>query len=101
MPDVASTVENELLSKDEISGKLKGHIARLPKEVGLTKFLATFVNDYGLLCDFSMIHDILEDMKGNGAIDIVRDPALTQNGKPRTFWEEKRDQTITIRRLRS
>jgi three-Cys-motif partner protein len=60
MPDVASSVENELLSKGEISVKLKGHIARLPKEVGLTKLLATFVNDYGLLCDFSMIHDILE-----------------------------------------
>jgi hypothetical protein len=95
MPDVASTMKNELLSKGEISVKLKGHIARLPQDVRLTKLLATFVNDYGLLCDFNMIHDILGDMKSSGTIDIIRDPALTKNGQPRAFRERR-----MVKRLR-
>lgn len=101
IPNVTSTVENDLISKDEIAKKLKEHIMNSPNDIKLTKLLATFVNNHGLLCDFSMIHDILEEMKSSGVVDIVRDPALTQNGKPRTFWEEKKGQTITIRRVQS
>lgn len=100
-PTVSSTVENELMSASEIQTKLKKHLLSFRSDVGLTKFLATFVNDYGLLCDFNMIHNMLDEMKRTGIIDIIRDPALTQYGKPRTFWEEKKGQTITIRRLGS
>ena len=98
---VSSTVENELMSASEIQTKLKEHLTNFCSDIGLTKFLATFVNNYGLLCDFNMIHNMLDEMKRTGIIEIIRDPALTQNGKPRTFWEEKKGQTITIRRLGS
>ncbi|MGI6633825.1 MAG: three-Cys-motif partner protein TcmP [Christensenellales bacterium] len=100
-PTVSSTVENELISADEIKIKLIQHLACFRNDIRLTKFLATFVNDYGLLCDFNMIHNMLDEMKRTGLIEIIRDPAFTQNGKPRTFWEEKKGQTITIRRLGS
>ena len=100
-PTVSSSVENELISAGEIQLKLKQHLASFRSDIRLTKFLATFVNDYGLLCDFNMIHNMLDDMKRTGLIEIIRDPAFAQNGKSRTFWEEKKGQTITIRRLGS
>jgi three-Cys-motif partner protein len=99
MTDASSTIENELVSKDDIAAKLEQHISGFPREVGLKRLLATFVNDQGLLCDFNMIHGILDEMRDSGTIEIIRNPALTQSGNPRTFWEEKKDQTITIRRL--
>jgi len=99
-PTVSSTVENELLSVDEIKSKLKEHLLRFPGEVGLTKLLATFVNDYGLLCEFKMIYTMLDELKNDGAIDIIRIPALTLYGKPRTFWEENKDQKVIIRRCK-
>lgn len=66
--------------------------------VGLTKLLATFVNDYGMLCDFKMIYTMLEELKEGGDIDIVRTPAFTEMGKPSAFWEESKDKKIIIRR---
>lgn len=98
-PTVSTTVENDLVTASEIQEKLKQHLTNFHNNIKLTKFLATFVNDYGLLCDFNMIHNILDEMKMAGIIEIIREPALTQYGKPRTFWEEKKGQTITIRRL--
>ncbi len=96
-PTFSSTVENELMTTDQIKATLNEHLLRFPGEVGLRKFLATFVNDYGLLCEFKMIYTILEELNACGTIDIERVPALTETGKPSTFWEENKDKKIIIR----
>jgi len=101
VPAMTSTVENELMTVDEIKTKLKEHLSRFPSDVGITRLLATFVNDYGLLCEFKMIYTMLEELKSCGMIDIVRNPAVTKTGKPSTFWEESKDKKIVIRRHRS
>lgn len=100
-PTFSSTAENELMTADEIKAKLKEHLSRLPYEVGLTKLLATFVNDYGLLCEFKMIYTMLEEFKGCGMINIDRTPAFTKNGKPSAFWEESKEKKIILRRCKS
>jgi len=61
-PTVSSTVENELMTVDQIKVKLKEHLSRFIGDVGLTKLLATFANDYGMLCDFKMIYSMLEEL---------------------------------------
>jgi three-Cys-motif partner protein len=97
-PTVSSTVENELMTVDQIKVKLKEHLSRFIGDVGLTKLLATFANDYGMLCDFKMIYSMLEELKVSCDIDIVRNPAFTEKGKPSAFWEESKDKKIIIRR---
>lgn len=97
-PTFSSTVENELMTTDQIKETLNEHLSRFPGEVGLRKFLASFVNDYGLLCEFKMIYDILEELNTCGMIDINRVPAFTETGKPSMFWEEIKNKKIIIRR---
>lgn len=99
-PTISSTVENELMTVDQIKTKLKEHLSWLRGDVGLTKLLATFVNNYGLLCEFKMIYIMLEELKDCGMIDILRIPPFTPTGKQSMFWEESKDKKIVIRRRR-
>jgi three-Cys-motif partner protein len=99
-PTISSSVENELMTADQIKAKLKEHLFRLHGDACLTKLLANFVNNYGLLCEFKMIYTILEELKGCGMIDIIRIPDVTPTGKPSAFWEESKDKKIVIRRSR-
>lgn len=88
-PTISTSIENETLTVDEIAAKVKEHLMRFVGDIGITKLLATFVNDCGLLCEFNMIYDILDDLGSQGFIQIVRDPAFTpKRGKPSEFWEE-------------
>lgn len=92
----SSSVEGDTYTKDQIADKVRSHIAALPQQMGITKFLATFVNEYGLLCEFKMIYEILDELATEGAIQIVRSPQETQTGRITTFWEEKKNQSVTI-----
>lgn len=95
---ITSTVENELMSIDEIKKLLIEHLTPVTGDIGLKKLLSGFVNEYGLLCDFKMLHSILGNLQQCNIIDIIRIPATTSTGKPSTFWEEKGSQQVTIRR---
>ena len=92
----SSSVEGEYYTREEIVDKIRTHITQMPKKVGVTKFIASFVNEYGLICEFKMIYEILEELQISRAIQIVREPSETQKGRPTAFWEEKKDQTVTI-----
>ena len=86
---------------DEIEKLLTKHLAVINGEIGLKKLLAGFFNEYGLLCDFTMLHSILESLEKRDRIDIIRTPATSSTGKPTTFWTEKGAQRISIRRKQS
>lgn len=101
IPNYTSSVEGELLTKEEIKQKIKESLKQIPEETNITKFLASFVNENGLICEFKMIYDILSDFTTEGMIDIVRTPEKTEKGHLSTFWEEKKRQSVIIRRHRS
>jgi len=98
MPSLTSTVEGEILTEEEIEQKVLAHICNMKTDMRITVFLARFCNEYGLICPFKMIYEILERLEGTGKVKIIRQPALKKNGERRTFWEEKGSQTVTIRR---
>lgn len=95
---MTSTIENEYVTIDDVGEKLSDYIFTIGGEVRLKELLAGFVNEHGLLCDFKMLHAILEKMGKNNQIDIIRIPAHTSTGKPSVFWEEKGDKKVLIRR---
>lgn len=101
IPDYTSSVEGELLTKEEIQQKVEESLKQISQDIGITKFLAAFVNENGLICEFKMIYDILNEFTIKGIIDIVRIPEKTEKGHLSTFWEEKRGQSVIIRRHRS
>lgn len=97
-PTVSKTAEGEMVTKDEIKDKIRDFLKNTKGDLRIKKFLAGFCNEYGLLCDFKMIHEILEQMDTAGELEIVRNPATNSRGKSH-FWDEKNGQTVTIRRL--
>ena len=96
----ASSAEGDTYSREEIVQMIEKHLTNVTADVHITKFLASFVNEYGIVCEFKMVYEILEELKCSGKIDIIRTPKLTSSGKPTAFWEEKKEQQITIRRTR-
>jgi three-Cys-motif partner protein len=98
MDTMTVTAENELMSIGEIAKLVSDYLNGMGREIGLKKFLAGFSNEYGLLCEFSMLYSILEKQKQRGTIDIIRTPAVTPTGKLSTFWEESKERRITIRK---
>ena len=99
-PDYSSTVEGELLSRNQIAEMVSECMDAFPGEVNITKFVATFVNQYGLVCEFKMIYDILAEMQTKKKIEIRRNPSHRSNNQPSTFWEENKDHSVIIRRIR-
>lgn len=95
-----SSVEGETYSRNEIENMVKMHMRTMPSNVSITKFLATFVNEYGLVCEFRLIYEILDGLQDSGVIELLRSPSRTQQNKPTTFWEENKDHSLKIRRKR-
>ena len=89
MDTITSTAENDILTQEEIEQMVLKHIQHMPGETHITVFLAEFCNEYGIICPFKMIYEILTKFDRMGVIDIVRNPALKSTGEKRTFWEEK------------
>ena len=98
-PDMCSSIEGGWITKKEVEEKVEAFIANMKKDFGITEFVAEFMSEHGLLCEFKMLYDILDTMQNRKMIQIIRNPAVKQGGKLRKFWEEKSSQTVTIRRL--
>lgn len=96
--DISTTVEGEWITKDEIKEMVKQHLLKDNRDRHYTEFVASFVNDYGLCCDFTTIQEILCELENEIEIEIIRYPAYTSTGKKSSFWEEKVGHTIIIRR---
>ncbi len=98
-PNITSDSEGELTTKTDIENMVKQALDSYDEYVSITKFLANFVNENGLVCDFKMIHGILDNLKTVGYINIVRVPAKTKTGSDSRFWEESKDRIVKIRRV--
>lgn len=92
------SIEGEVYSIAEIKSKVIAHINALHCPVTITKFLASFMNEYGLICEFKTIYTILEELQIEKQITIERVPSRTRKGMPTNFWEESKDHSVTIRR---
>lgn len=99
MPDYSSTVEGELFTKVQIAKMISKFLNLFSEEISITKFVAAFVNKYGLVCEFKMIYSILEDMQNEKTIELKRIPPYTKNKLPSSFWEEDKTHSVYLRRI--
>lgn len=96
-PTIMFTIENELLTSTDISQKIHKHISLFATGIPVTRFLASFVNAHGLICDFKTMYSALDELQRHGKLDIIRNPYATKSGVISTFWEESKDKHITLR----
>jgi hypothetical protein len=97
------TAENEMVSEDILTEKVKGLLESTITSTRLNKFLADFYNEYGVLCDLSRLSSgrggsILKTLEKNGYIEVQRNPALTDKGKTSRFWQESKSNTLYLRK---
>ncbi|WBF66435.1 three-Cys-motif partner protein TcmP [Desulfovibrio subterraneus] len=97
-PNFASGVEGDYVPIGYIRDRMKQYVAGINGGVGLTKFLAGFIGEYGILCDFKHLHGVIDELCDQKMIDIERTPAVTGTGRKTTFWEEKGGQKVVLRR---
>lgn len=100
IPECSSTAEGDFITMEEITEKV-GKLLNDYHEIGLTEYIAAFVNEYGLICDFKTIYDSLNSLAQKNEVKILRNPAYKKNGKQSTFWEESKGKTVTLRRCKS
>lgn len=94
-----SSVEDEVLTRSQVEEMVKNRLDKCLGEISITKFIAEFMNENGLICQFKMIYEILSEMEEKQEVTIRREPPLTQQNKPSSFWEENKDHSVYIRRL--
>lgn len=98
MQTVSSSIENDIITVDEIRAKLRDQIRDMNEEIRATKFFANFVNKHGILCNFKTLYNILDEMEKARKIEVTRDPATTSTGRASSFWEETKGKYVIIRR---
>lgn len=102
MPGISQSVEGEWISREEVKQKVQDFIETAGEDVGITRFIATFVNDNGLICNFDLLYEILKELEQERKIVIIRNPAVSEKTKrPSTFMTEDKNKTVTIRRLKA
>lgn len=101
-PTITRNMNSEYITTDEIKTKIEDHLKRITADIHLKLFLADFVNEYGVLCEFKMLYDILTALQDDGKIDIIRIPSVSEKtGSPSKFWDDgKKGHQVIIRRVR-
>ncbi len=90
---------NIYIGKEEIKEKIHHAVDEIPADgIRISKFLAKFLSDNGLLCDFKTIYDMLEEMGTDKKVVINRIPEFKKDGEKTTFWEEKAKKQVILRR---
>lgn len=93
------TADNKIISNEELIEKVRALIESTTEPIRLNDFLASFYNEYGVLCQSSRIRqNALKVLEESYFIDVIRIPALTPTGKASTFWSEGNGNTITIKK---
>jgi len=96
------TADNVIVSEELLMGKVRELLESTTDLIRLNKFLADFYNRYGVLCELSRLSSgpgsILKTLEKNGSIEVKRKPDVSPTGKPTTFWQEKKDHTISLRK---
>lgn len=97
------TAENQMVSDDFLTEKIKDLLEVNCEFIRLNRFLADFYNEYGVLSDLSRISSgqggsILKTLEKNAYIDVKREPEMTDNGKPSRFWQEGKGKKLCLRK---
>lgn len=91
---------NEIINPSEIETKVREHYSKYKEKTRLKKSLAEFFTQYGIICPSKDIKNILLKLKEEYYIEIERNPAYTQGGKPTKFMNENKNHKVYIRWLR-
>jgi hypothetical protein len=100
---IQQNADNEVVDDCTLMTKVSEMLSTTVNYTRLNRFLANFYNKYGVLCDLPRLSSgrggsILKSIYKSGMIDVIRNPATTNKGKPSTFWQDDHGKTLELRK---
>lgn len=91
------TVDNQIIDEAEIQRDVIEHFSQCYGWTSLTEAQAVFFVKYGAICKTGDIAKVLKKLEKDKRLEVMRNPSLTENGKPLTFMTEGHGQTVSVK----
>jgi len=92
-----TAVDNQIISEGEIQSDVIEHFSQCSNWTSLNKALAVFFVKYGAICKSGEIAKVLKKLEKYKRIEVIRNPSLTEKGKPSTFMTEGHGKTVSVK----
>lgn len=89
--------DNQFIDNDYIETKTRDHFSQCINWTSLYDALAMFFIQHGPICSTSEVKKILKTFERNGRLAVLRNPEVSENGKPTTFMTEEKGKTVSVR----
>ena len=76
---------------------VKEYLSTIKEFKRLNSIMADCFNTYGVLCNTSEFSDIFKNLEKEGKLEVIRNPAETESGKPSRFCTESGNKTIELK----
>lgn len=94
-------VNNQSVDADSIRQKVVAYYSQIFEWTMLSKSMAQFFMKHGPICKTKDVKDALKDLEEMGKLQVQREPAFTETGRPSKFMEEKTNkQKVSLRWVR-
>jgi len=91
-------LDNNIIQEEDINDQVRDAVNSMKVAEHVSLFTANFFTERGVFCSTGQIHKSLATMEKKGVIEVVRDPATTETGRPSTYWEEDNKHRVVIKR---
>jgi three-Cys-motif partner protein len=90
-------INNQSVDEAEIESKVVDHFSQCDNWTSLSIALAIFFVKHGVICNTGTVTKILKKFEKDGRITIMRNPIITQTGKPSAFMQEGKGKTVSVK----
>lgn len=90
-------VNNQIIDESEIRNSVIDHFSQCSSWTSLNEALAVFFVKYGAICKSGDIAKVLKKMEKENRLEVMRNPSLTEKGKPTTFMTEGHGKTVSVK----
>jgi three-Cys-motif partner protein len=90
-------IENKLIPDDTIKNNLIEHLQKYKNFTPINIILSEYFIKYSIGCSTSVLRKLLEEFEVKKQIEIIREPAQTEHGKPTVFFTSNNKHKIFIR----
>lgn len=97
LPLYPETLDNEIINDCDIRKLTIEHFSEYTNWNSLHDVLASYFTKYGPICGTKVVKNIIKQLEDGGKLSIIRNPDVTDKGKPSRFMSEDSKQTVFVR----
>lgn len=90
-------LNNQIIDETTIRERVIEHFSQYHDWTSLTEAEAVFYVKYGAICKSGDIEKILKKLEKDKRLEVMRNPSLTEKGKPSAFMTEGHGKTVSVK----